>query len=194
MADFFEIWDLRNKLIQDGHYTPSDDITNGKEMEQKISELAREHYNWTPPEPIPSPHPSKEYEEFLKTQTCESRLNHIYGIALDWDGYRGCRTLGSLIDEIISCTVPKCMSDSEVLEQVKLVKMYKDVPDFLSSRVSSDKLPFTWNYLDEDIEQVSDWCEENGYEAKFGSFNYSSKRELIGCAVTITKKDEEDAV
>lgn len=192
MADFYEIWDLRNKLIGEGYYTPSNEVVNGHDEEEKIWKLAREHYGWEPPEPDPMPRPSVEYEKYLTTLTCESRLKHIYDIALDWDGFRGCRGLGGLIDEIIACTVPKCMSDTEVLEQVKLTKMYKDIPDFLSSRVSQKTLPFTWNFAEEDIDAVIDWSNNNGYNASFQEVNYSSKREIIGCAITISKKDEEN--
>lgn len=192
MADFYEIWDLRNKLIAEGYYTPSANVANGHEEEEKIWKLAREHYGWEPPEPDPMPRPDKKYEESLMAQTCETRLKHIYEIALDWDGYRGCRGLGSLIDEIIACTVPKCMSDTETLEQVKLTKMYDGIPDFLSSRVSSKSLPFTWNFAENDVWEVLDWSDKNGYKAMFRDVNYSSKREIIGCAITITKEDEEE--
>ena len=188
MADFNEIWELRNRLMQDGFYTEDEDDADGVIMEQKIWKLAREHYNWNPPSPENRTKNSEIYEKFLKAQTPTSRLNHIYDIAIDWDGYRSVRGLGGLIDEIINCTIPPCISDHEALEQIKIAKLYKDIPDFLKAKLSAHNEPFTWNYDFEDVDTVYKWCDDHSYKYIFNCINYATDGTKIGCSITITKE------
>lgn len=189
MIDFFEGWDLYQKLLNDDYLCPTDVIgLNGHELEALVYKLAKEHYNWVAAEPIIEPKPSEEYEKVLSLQTAESRLNHIYEIAIDWDGARSIRSLGNLVDEIIACTIPLCVTDSAALEQVKFTKMFEDIPDFLNNRTTTQGLPFTWTYLTDDISKVLDWAEEKGYEATLHNINYSSLREPIGGVITIKER------
>lgn len=192
MIDFYEGWDLRNRLLQDGYLTPQDDIADGKKMMRKIYSLAREHYDWMPATPQPNPLPTEEYECSLKQQTATTRLNHIHDIAIDWDGYRAIRSLGGLIDEIIACTVPQCRTDREVLEEVKLVKMFNNVTDFLNTRVSEDKLSFTWNFDPNDVHEVFDWCDEHGYKYELYIPNMTCNGETIGYPIVIKKEVDKE--
>ena len=194
MIDFYEGWELRNRLIADGYLTSDDNMENGHDMAMKIYELAREHYDWKPAEPICNPKPSKEYAEYLEKMTPTSRLDHIYGIAVDWDGYRSIRGIGGLVDEIISCTIPSCISEHEVLEQVKLTKMFKDIPDFLNTRVTEDKIPFTWNFDNDDVGEVTKWCKSHGYLREINTFNRAADGEIIGVPITIKKGTEDDSI
>ena len=194
MIDFYEGWELRNRLIADGYLTSDDNMENGHDMAMKIYELAREHYGWKPAEPICNPKPSKEYAEYLEKMTPTSRLDHIYGIAIDWDGFRTIRGIGGLVDEIISCTIPPCISEHEVLEQVKLTKMFKDIPDFLNTRVTEDKIPFTWNFDNDDVGEVTKWCKGHGYLCEINTFNRAADGEMIGVPITIKKGTQNDFI
>jgi len=194
MIDFYEGWNLRNRLIADGYLRLEDEVGNGRDMAMKIYELAREHYDWKPAEPTSHPKPSQEYAEFLESMTPTTRLNHIYDIAIDWDGNRGIRSLGNLIDEIISCTIPPCKSESEALEEVKLVKNFESVFDFLDTHVTEDKLPFTWNFDGIDVNEVRKWCKNNNYEYRINIHNYATNGKIIGTSITIMKGMKDDFI
>lgn len=189
MIDFYEGWNLRNRLMQDGYLTSADDIDDGILMEQKIYNLVREKYNWEPAAPTNEPNPSEAYENYLERQTPTSRLCYIADIAADWDGFRTLRGVGGLIDEIIACIAPPCRSEHDVLEEVKLTKMFKDIPDFLNTRVTKDSLPFTWNFDESDIDAVFKWCREHDdeYVFSFGEGNRAANGEIIGYPITIQK-------
>lgn len=188
MIDFYEGWDLRNRLIKDGYMSEDEDIYDGREMMMKIYELARKYYDWKPAEPSNDLQPSKEYTEMLELQTPTSRLDHIYDIAIDWDGYRTIRGLGSLINEIIECTMPSCRSEHDVIEEVKLVKMFDSVEDFLNTRVKEDKMPFIWNFCGEDVEKVMNWSRLHNYTPIFNQCNRATNGEKIGYPIIIKKE------
>lgn len=194
MIDFYEGWELRNRLIADGYLKPEDEVENGRDMAMKIYELARKHYDWKPAEPISNPKPSKEYAEYLEKMTPTSRLDHIYDIALDWDGNRGIRTLGYLVDEIISCTIPLCISEHEVLEQVKLTKKFQSISDFLDAQIIKEDVPFTWNFDNDDVGEVTKWCNNHDYSRTINTFNRATNGEVIGVPITIKKKVENDNI
>jgi len=160
----------------------------------KIYELARKHYNWKPAEPIYNPKPSKEYAEYLEKMTPTSRLDHIYDIALDWDGYRTIRGIGGLVDEIISCTIPLCISEHEVLEEVKATKHFQNVSDFLDTCILKDKLPVTWNFDNDDVGEVMKWCNNHDYSFTINTFNRAANGEVIGVPITIKKGTENDII
>lgn len=195
MMDFYEGWDLYQRLMRDGYLSTECNVENGKEMMIKIYDLAREHYDWKPAEPCSPAYPSKEYKEFLEQQTPETRLGHIYDIAIDWDGYRDIRGIGGLVDEIISCTIPPCKSEYKVLEEVKTVKKFDNVYEFLNTNVDKEKLPFSWNFDVNDLRDVKKWCEEHGYLYTINEANRATNREKIGYPVTIKKGfDESDFI
>lgn len=104
MADFTEIWELRNKLILDGLYPMDEGGESGIELERKITALAREYYNWEAPSPRKI---ANGYNgnipvgaEELSNMTPKERIEDALDILLDWDGYRSVRGLGDLIDEV----------------------------------------------------------------------------------------------
>ena len=195
MMDFYEGWDLYQRLMHDGYLPTECNIEDGKEMMIKIYDLAYEHYDWKPAEPCSPANPSKEYREFLEQQTPETRLSHIYDIAIDWDGYRDIRGLGGLVDEIISCTIPPCKSEHDVLEEVKATKKFNDIYEFLNINVKEDKLPFSWNFDVDDLRNVKKWCKEHNYVYTINDANRATSREKIGYPVTIKKGfDENDSI
>lgn len=105
MCDFVEIWDLRNKLILDGFYSKNDDEpVDGLELEKKITRLAREHYGWEEPKPKLNNELNNlltdEIKKDLMKMDIYERIQDALNIMIDCDGYRGCRGLISLIDEV----------------------------------------------------------------------------------------------
>ena len=181
MIDFYEGWDLRNRLIEDGYMSPDEDIKDGIKMMLRIKDLAQEHYGWTPSEPATSPKPNDAYLEQLETQTAYDRLHHIWNIAVDWDGYRTIRGLGSLLDEIIACAGVKTKPVAQVIQELETFRTFKSCNDFLSSQ----SYPLTYSFPEEEFANIYDWCKKNNYEVEYLGNNYSDDGNIIGCAFSI---------
>lgn len=185
MIDFYEGWNLRNRLIEDGFMTPNDDIQDGVKMMLRIADLAREHYNWAPAEPTISREPNDAYLRELETQTAYDRLNHIWDIAIDWDGYRTIRNLGGLLDEIIACAETKTKPVAQVIQELETFRAYGSHKEFLTSQ----SFPLVYAFPEEEFHNIFDWCEENDYDAEFLGNNYSDEGNIIACVFSIRKKE-----
>lgn len=187
MLDFYEGWELRNRLIADGFLSSDENIEDGKEMDLKIEELAREHYNWKGKEPSSSIEISDVYREMLEQQTPSDRLCHIFDIAIDYDGYRTYRGCASLLDEIIDCTQVKTKSNNDLLNEISIFNRY-DCNSFLNSKIND--IPYYWSFPSEALNNVENWCDENNCKANFECFNRDDEGNTIAIALKIEKKEE----
>lgn len=174
MCDFVEIWDLRNKLILDGFYPKNDDEpVDGLELEKKITRLAREHYNWQPPEPRKLSDMPVGAED-LASMTPLERIEDAVDILHDWDGYRSVRGLGSLIDEVRERLTFPTFTLQEYVDEGEKFWENKTVEDYLNSRkfkreikvVQNGKyyvnhlIPYSYRFIiKEKIESYGLYCE-----------------------------------
>lgn len=188
MMDFYEGWELRNRLIQDGFLSPHDDISDGTEMDLKIEKLAREHYNWSPKEPT-NEDLNDEYCEKLEEQTDSERLHHIWEIAIDYDGYRTYRGVAGLLDEVIACCQVKTKNINTILHEIEVFNQYETIDDFMNYHFSLGKSSFKYAFPIDKGSAVKKWCEENGYETKFLTFNMNEEGEIFAIALKIERKD-----
>ena len=193
MMDFYEGWDLYQRLMRDGYLPAEFSIENGVDMDLKIEELAREHYNWTSKEPIYG-EPLKEYREMLEQQTDSDRIHHIWEIAVDYDGYRTYRALGGLVDEIVACAQVKTKSIAQVLNEIKAFNQYEGAADFMNSYCAMKSVPFSYSFPINEWMNVEKWCENNGFNATFLCFNIGEDGETIAAALKIERKDNKNDI
>lgn len=135
MADFTEIWDLRNRLVLDGLYPQEADPVDPLELERKIMRLAAQHYGWTAPEPHSGLYEYKDYriEDALACMTPMERIDDVLGILIDWDGYRSCRGLGALIDEVRArLAYPEFLSE-DILEKEFEYWQHNTIEDLINN-------------------------------------------------------------
>ena len=186
MLDFYEGWELRNRLITDGFLSPDENANDGKAMDLKIEKLAREHYNWRGKEPS-----DKQiidvYREMLEQQTANDRLGHIWDIAIDYDGYRTYRGCAALLDEIIECAEVKTKSNSELLNEISVFNKY-GCDTFLNSKINDT--PYYWAFPPEAFDTIKRWCSENGCNAIFECFNRDDEGRVVAMALKIEKEEE----
>lgn len=183
MIDFYEGWDLRNRLIKDGYMSEDEDIYDGREMMMKIYELARKYYDWKPAEPS-NEEISGLYREFLMQQTANDRIHHIWEIAVDYDGYRSYRGCASLLDEIIGCAQVEVKKEIKVLKELEIFNRYKTCEDFFNTV----KIPLCWAFPVEKWGEIEEWCEKNNYSSEFLCFNHNENGEAIAIAIKIDYK------
>ena len=191
MMDFYEGWNLYQRLMRDGYLPSNYTIEDGTDMDLKIEELARQHYNWTAKEPEHI-ELNSEYRESLEQQTASDRLHHIWEIAIDYDGYRTYRYLGRIMDEIIACSQVKVKDDEAVLNEMRIFKQYNNAASFMEHHCSVCPVPFRYSFPAEDWKNVESWCEENGYDAKFLGFNSAKDGHVLAVALKISKKEDGD--
>ena len=193
MMDFYEGWNLYQRLMRDGHLPVNYTIEDGKAMDLKIEELAKKYYNWKPKEPEDEPM-TDSYREGLEMQTASDRLHYIWEVAIDYDGYRTYRGTAALLDEIIGLTQVKVRSDEAVLNDMKIFNQYEGAADFMNSHCSLCPVPFRYSFPAEEWKNVESWCEEHGYNAKFLGFNVAKDGHVLAVALKISKKEDGDDV
>ena len=187
MMDFYEGWELRNRLIADGFLSPDENIKDGIEMDLKIEALAREHYNWKGKEPSSSVEVINAYREMLEQQTPSDRLCHIFDIAIDYDGYRTYRGCARLLDEIIACTQVETKTENQVLNEIMAFNKYKNCDEFLYAKES--QIPYCWSFPISKWKEVDNWCDNNNYIARFLCTNCDMNGQTVAVALKIDRKD-----
>lgn len=183
MVDFYEGWNLRNRLIHDGYLKPQDEVEDGIEMMRRVMDLAREHYGWEAAEPTDYKMSDLERDS-LAQQTANDRVSYIWEIAVDYDGYRSYRGCAGLLDEIIGCTQVETKAEKQVLDEIEVFNTYKDYRDFFSIH----KMPLLWSFPIGEWRKIVEWCDENNYSNDFLCLNHDDKGEVIAVAMRIDRK------
>ena len=171
MADFIEIWSLRNRLILDGYYDPKKFVEiDALQMERQIRKLANEKYGWNSPEP--SQYKLKEYEiDYIGRMTPEERVSYVKNFLTDWDGSRTIRGVGGLVDKAISVLRYNRYANPQTLENAKRFWDNTTIDEFLKSETLIDNLKnareggFSYEnyFLIKDLQTVKAWGKKNNY-------------------------------
>lgn len=162
MADFVEIWSLRNSLILDGHYDGNDPV-DPLELERKITDLAYKYYFYEPPEPLHVLAKEPVGAEHLGEMTPKERIRDALDILLDWDGCRSLRTLGELVDEVRErLAYPKFESEINILAQQMYLKGIDVKTVFLRALNSLERQGYMEEiFFVKDLPIVRALCEEH---------------------------------
>lgn len=194
MLDFHEGWELYHRLIKDGYLSTDFSTDNGKRMEQKIRDLAMKYYDWQPKEPDNGPINLDEgYRRHLEQQTASERLNYIWSIAIDYDGYRTYRGVASLLDEIIDCTQVKTKGEEEIKENLETFSYFKnDIDRFMRFHFEEGHSPLYYAFPLSSYDNIVKWCEENDFDFEFITPHYDKNGETFAVSLKIFKKIERE--